>query len=81
MWEGANASTVSEEHATSMLLMLTLGTMVPRAHIHTMLTPKTRENNKIHITTKVAQFRKIGTAHFQIKTKRTSMIAVGYDSK
>jgi len=28
MWKGANASTVSEEHAISMLLMLTAGTMI-----------------------------------------------------
>jgi len=53
----ANASTVSEEQATSMLLMLTLGTMVASSSsvgnmVHTMLTPKTRENNKIHITIK-----------------------------
>jgi hypothetical protein len=46
-----------------------------------MLTPKTRENHKIHITRKVAQFKKIGIAHFHNKTKCTPMIAVGYDAK
>jgi len=85
MSKGANTSTVSEEHATyvdsldngSKFLRI-VGNMV---HTHTMLTPKTRENNKIHITIKVAQFRKTGNVHFQNKTKCTSVIAVGYDSK
>jgi hypothetical protein len=46
-----------------------------------MLTPKTGENHKIHTTRKIAKFKKIGTAHFQNKTKCTPVIAVGYDSK
>lgn len=87
MWKEANFTTVSEEHATSMLLTLTLGAMVASSSemlaIWSTFTqcwhPKPELKSKFTSLQKsLSEFKKMGTVHSQSQPQYTFRIAVGW---